>query len=175
MQRHPKQPCLSLYTLLVFFFASQMCVPDNDAGVCMHAAHRHRSSERIGSLTLRYYAKQTAHNKSHLVFWWHLVRRLIGTYAGRAFFFWRSNWGKSQPWWDDLFDLFLFSRNCVNVCSAMRRGGVQWEGAPQGGQAAQGPGVEWRLGSGRLKEPTMSLYTPQQSARWSVQIINRDL
>lgn len=61
------------------------------------------------------------------------------------------------------------------VCLAVRRGGVQGGGAPQGGHAALGPGVEWRLGSGRLKEPTMSLYTPQQSARWSVQIINRDL
>ena len=72
---------------------------------------------------------------------------------------------------------FCFPGVCLSVYVRflLRRGGVPGGGAPQGGQAAQGPVVEWRLGSGRLREPTMSLFTPQQSARWSVQIINRDL
>lgn len=66
--------------------------------------------------------------------------------------------------------LFVFSCVCVCVSVTVRRGR-----APQDRKAAQGHGVQWRLGSGRLKEPTMSRYTPQQSAQWSVQIINRDL
>lgn len=51
---------------------------------------------------------------------------------------------------------FFVFQMCVCVCDVgCEKGGFQRGGAPQGGYAAQGPGVEWRLRSGRLKKPTM--------------------
>lgn len=51
---------------------------------------------------------------------------------------------------------FFVFQMCVCVCDVgCEKWGFQRGGAPQGGYAVQGPGVEWRLRSGRLKKPTM--------------------